>query len=115
MRKFSRDRPGLPVLPSSGKSKLTPATACWKVTPPSVEVDTTVASWSVGRLQAAVAQTDVSCATYRVPSLPICGLEPCAYGVTPPLKPTSDGLTRRCADQVSPKSLLAETTIGDSR
>jgi hypothetical protein len=94
---------------------LVPTIACWNVLPPSVEVATTVASRSGGRLQAAVAQTDASYATYRVPSRPMTGLEPCAYGVTPLWKVASVGLTGRAADQVLPKSLLAETTIGDSR
>src|SRR5215475_92076 len=100
--------------PSSGKSKLVPTTAWRNVLPPSVEVATTVASRSGGRSQAAVAHTEVSYATYRVPSRPTTGLEPCANGVMPLWKVASVGLTGRIADQVLPKSLLAETTIGDS-
>ena len=97
-----------------GKSKSSPTSVLRKVCPPSREVPTTTASWSVGWSQAAVAQTEDSYATCSVPSAVTTGLEPWLNGVIPPVKPTSDGEMRAASPHVRPPSTERLDMIGDS-
>ena len=90
-------------------------TAVRNVRPRSADVATTVTSRSPSWSQASVTHSVPSYATYSVPSRPICGLDPCEYGVRPVVNASSVVSTRRYGANVRPKSVLEATTMGDSR